>query len=114
MTSDRDPRLADSVISTPLRERMREAGAADPIGIIVELRTGHPSGIEGAAQRAIELIAVVSGGAATVRPVGGYLATALTAEQITKLWRRDAEARTGAVSRYAIHRIWPNFQVRVG
>jgi serine protease AprX len=110
--------VADSVISRPVLERMREAGDAEPIGVVIELNAGHPEGVRGAAERVASLVADVSGDQ-RVRIVGGYLATALTAGQIDRLVREDTcpephapvpGASSGA-PRCAIHRIWPNFEV---
>jgi serine protease AprX len=115
--------VADSVISRPVQERMREAGDAEPIGVVIELNAGHPDGVRGAAERVESLVALVSGDQ-RVQIVGGYLAAALTAGQIDGLVREDTCADPhapipgasvpGAPSRAprcAIHRIWPNFAV---
>jgi serine protease AprX len=113
--------VADSVISRPVLERMREAGDAEPIGVVIELNAGHPEGVRGAADRVGSLVTEISGERPT-QAVGGYLAAALTADQIDRLVREDTCADPHAAvpgadtpsraPRCSIHRIWPNFEVQ--
>jgi serine protease AprX len=116
--------VVDSVISRPLQERLRDAAPGQPVGIVIELNANHPQGVGAAAHRAAELVAEVADGTAPVRALGGYLATALSAAQIQRLARTDADiaASPGGTDagdspasrapRWSIHRIWPNFEVR--
>ncbi|MGE5826857.1 MAG: S8 family peptidase [Micromonosporaceae bacterium] len=111
--------VADSVISRPLAERMERA-AGESIGIVVELRSAHPDGLPGAQAHAQELIGRIAGAAAPTWVVGTYLTTALTADQIRALVQADSANATGSSTapgagpapRWAIHRIWPNFEIR--
>jgi serine protease AprX len=120
--------VTDSVIARPLQERMAHADG-ELIGVVIELRMRHPGGVRGAEERVRGLIAQVAGAEAPVRVVGSYIATALTAQQIRALVRRDAaderraeasgageqsaapNANTSA-PRWSIHRIWPNFEIQ--
>jgi subtilisin family serine protease len=117
------PRLvADSVISRPVQDRMREADDRELIGVVIELSSGHPGGLPDAAEAVRALVSGISDGMAPVHVVGGYLATALTAHQLDQLVQADTAAeplrpvvRSDTASRAprcAIHRIWPNFEVQ--
>ncbi|GIH24994.1 peptidase S8 [Acrocarpospora phusangensis] len=109
--------MADSIISRPLMERMAEAEGRQ-LGVVIELRTSHPGGVQGAYDQVNALIEEVAGRQA--RPVGSYLAVALTADEIRELVDRDmATGRNAAqpglalpgAPRWSIHRLWPNFEV---
>ena len=120
------PRLVmDSVISRPLAELMRTSGDR-PIGVVVEVSTNDERGAEAATGAVETLVRSVQ---STPRPVvrtGGYVGTALTADEIQQLARprqdapptvpapsqTDAPATAHRAPRSAIHRIWPNFEVR--
>jgi serine protease AprX len=117
--------VTDGVISPPLLERMAQADAAalsseQRIGIVVELRTGHPEGVQGAAEQLRDFVSEVAPGTPTwVTASHTYLTTSLTADQIRELVQRDVAAceesgRTSArtAPRWCIHRIWPNFETR--
>jgi subtilisin family serine protease len=101
---------------------MREVDESQRIGVVIELSASHPEGIPGARQRADELVRTVSSGNAVIRPVGGYLATALTPSEIHRLAYLDAcedpatepgrpAGSTNPAPRWSIHRMWPNFEV---
>ncbi len=132
--------VTDSVVSRPLMERMSRAKARDVIGVIIEVSTAHPAGASGAVQDVVRFLGEVApraprspGQARSSR----YVAAGLTARQIRALVARDQqEARKPAAQpdlapdgspvtkdpsgrsrpphaapRWAIHRIWPNFEV---
>jgi hypothetical protein len=111
--------VADSVVSRPLAERMERA-TGEPIGIVVELRSAHPDGLPGAQAHVEGLVRRIAGVATPTWAVGSYLTTALTADQIRTLVQADSASAAGPPSlpgagpapRWAIHRIWPNFEVR--
>ncbi|GAA0404048.1 peptidase S8 [Acrocarpospora corrugata] len=106
--------MADSIISKPLMERMAVADGRK-LGVVIELRTSHPGGVRGAYEQVNALIREVAD--TEPRPVGSYLAVALTAEEIRALVDLDMAsgrevAHTDlAAPRWAIHRLWPNFEV---
>jgi serine protease AprX len=120
--------VTDGVVSPPLLERMQEADAArlsneQRIGIIIELRTGHPEGVTGAAVQLRGFVSDIAPGTPTwVTASHAYLTTSLTADQIRALVQRDAAECEAAASasramprtapRWCIHRIWPNFETR--
>lgn len=111
--------VTDSVLSRPLAECMERAGD-EPIGIVLELRGAHPEGIAGAEAHVRGLIEQIAGPDASVWVVGTYLTTALTSEEIRALVQADSTSSAGPTSgpgagpapRWAIHRIWPNFEIR--
>ena len=119
--------VTDGVLSPPLLERMQEADAAhlsseQRIGIIIELRTGHPEGVKGAGFRVQEFVAQIAPGTPTWMTASHtYLTTSLTADQIRTLAQWDAAecaeqggapSMTRTAPRWCIHRIWPNFETR--
>jgi serine protease AprX len=118
--------VTDGVVTPPLLERMAEADAASlsdeqRIGVIVELRSGHPLGVKGAAEQLRDFVSEVAPGTPTwVTASHTYLATSLTANQIRALVQRDAAAceeagptsTTRTAPRWCIHRLWPNFETR--
>ena len=114
--------VIDSVISRPLKERIQTEGSR-PIGVVIELVTNYPGGVDGAL-RAVESLLQEVAPERPVRVTAGYVGTALTANEIQRLVRRDigtdttaAPTRTEAAPtpsrapRAAIHRIWPNFEI---
>ncbi len=127
MTPERTHELVtDGVVSPPLLERMQEADQAklsseQRIGIVVELRTGHPEGVKGAAEQLRDFVDDIAPGTPTwVTASHAYLTTSLTADQIRALVQRDVaeceeaggRSSTRTVPRWCIHRIWPNFETR--
>jgi serine protease AprX len=132
--------VTDSVVSRPLMERMQQAGAREVIGVIIEVSTDHPDGPARAVEMVVEFVAEVAPNAPVRRSrarSSRYVAAGLTARQIRALVARDQqEARKPtaqpdlapdgspvtkdpsrrsrpphAAPRWAIHRIWPNFEV---
>lgn len=123
------PDLAiDSMISRPLAERMAQASPDEQIGVIIELNAYHSGGVGGAARFIVDALQDLAPEAPVRRPrgyAGGYVSAALTADQIRELVdadlaigkkRRDllsdlefGPPETGS-PRWAIHRMWPNFQ----
>ena len=132
--------VADSVVARPLAERMHRAQPGEHIGVVVELRSAHREGVAGAADDVLRMLAEVAPGA-PVRPGRSYVSTALTTDEIRALVAADQQlaadragtatatgeqtARTRAeldarqraapakaAPRWAIHRLWPNFEVR--
>ena len=111
--------VADSVVSRPLQERMQRADG-ETIGIVIELRVRFEGGTAGAAERVRFLLEDIAGPGTPMQSTGGYLTTALTAPEITSLVsqdsketvREDQTAAAAAAPRGAIHRIWPNFEIR--
>jgi serine protease AprX len=119
--------VADSLISRPLAELMERAGSGERIGVVIELSEKHPGGVEGARS---EVVALLEDKAvkAPVREFRGYVATALTATQIRAVVRAEQQSaeqqrnETGRRTspdkpmptthgpRWAIHRMWPNFE----
>jgi subtilisin family serine protease len=111
--------VTDSVISRPLAERMARAVARELIGVVIELRVAFPGGVEAAGEQVTAMLRDVAP-RAPLRLSRGYVVTALTAAQIRALVEADqaggpARSRGAAAPergpRYAIHRMWPNFQV---
>jgi len=125
--------VADSVVSRPLAERMASASARTRIGVVIELRSTHPGGVSGAADDVEHWLSEIAPKAAVRRgrsSVSNYVAAALTPNEIRKLAQadKDADGRAtkdlnlqavaptpGAGSRpaprYAIDRMWPNFEI---
>lgn len=114
--------VADSLIARPLAERMARASARDVIGVVVEVNSAHAGGVAGAAADVTAWIAEVAPHAAVHRgasSVSSYVSAGLTARQIRLLVQRDqreaqAHAAVGPAKpapRWAIHRIWPNFEI---
>lgn len=105
--------VADSVLSRPLQEQM-ERVTDRPIGVVIELRNLTTGGLDAAEQ----LVRGLIGSAAPVQVNGAYLTTALPAAEITRIVAEDAahdQPKTTAANpapRGAIHRIWPNFEIR--
>jgi subtilisin family serine protease len=111
--------VADSMISRPLAERMTRATRLQRIGVVIELSASHPGGVEGAGDDVERRLRTVSPGA-PIRRSRGYVITALGTDEIRKLVQieqeqgdrssKDPTAITRA-PRWAIHRMWPNFEV---
>ncbi|MQA15480.1 MAG: S8 family serine peptidase [Pseudonocardiaceae bacterium] len=106
--------VADSVLSRPLQEQMTRV-ADRPIGVVIELRHLTTGGLDAAERRVRELI----GPTAPVQVNGPYLTTALWADEITQIVavdgardQADTTTTTNPAPRGAIHRIWPNFEIR--
>ncbi|HWM17656.1 MAG TPA: S8 family peptidase [Microbacterium sp.] len=105
--------------SRPLAELMARSTARQRIGVVIELSSTHPEGVEGAARDVEALLRRVAP-RAPVRPARSYVFTALTRNEIRKVVQGE-EARgsdasgetvpTNRAPRWAIHRIWPNFEV---
>ena len=110
--------VADSMISRPLTELMARTTARQRIGVVIELSSTHPEGIEGAARDVEALLRRVAP-RAPVRPTRSYVITALTRNEIRKVvqeeQKRGSSPRRDLADepcpRWAIHRIWPNFEV---
>ena len=127
--------VIDSVVSRPLAGLMASSSARTAIGVVIELRSSHPRGVEGASTDVLEWLSTIAP-KASVRPgrssLSSYVSAGLTAGQIRKLVQADnkaaramadlksqpgvaaAPATTGGsrpAPRYAIHRIWPNFEI---
>ena len=113
--------VADSVMSRPLTELMSRAEESTRMGVVIELRAGHPQGVDGAGDHVEQLLAELDP-PPPIRRSRGYITTALTSDEVRELVQQDqqsgaADAATGDPSRasraprYAIHRIWPNFEV---
>jgi serine protease AprX len=121
--------VADRVVSRPLADRMATTGQDEVIGVVVELRSAHPEGLAGARAAVTGLLGGIAPGA-PIRSTRAYLSTALTAEQIRQLVRDDGQAGQAAAGaggpatdaqfraapmrpapRWAIYRIWPNFEI---
>jgi serine protease AprX len=110
--------VADSMISRPLAERMARATRLERIGVVIELSARHPKGVEGASIDVARRLRDVAPGA-PVRRARGYVMTALSIEEIRKLVQieQDQGARSPTeptastrAPRWAIHRMWPNFE----
>jgi subtilisin family serine protease len=113
--------VTDRVVSRPLADRMAQVSAQTPIGVVIELRTTHPDGVDGARRDVTDMIAQLAP-SAPVRAARSYVSTALTAEQIAALIagahpaadappRRPDPTTHTVAPRWAIYRIWPNFEV---
>jgi serine protease AprX len=115
--------VADSLISRPLAELMERARRGQRIGVVIELSEKHPKGVDGARSHVVKLLED-NAPRAPRRPMRGYVATALTAAEIRKVVRAEqdrdqSERRTSPDKpmptthgpRWAIHRMWPNFEV---
>ena len=107
------------MISRPLTELMARTTARQRIGVVIELSSTHPEGIEGAARDVEALLRRVAP-RAPVRPTRSYVITALTRNEIRKVVQEEqkrgsstsgATLPTNRAPRWAIHRIWPNFEV---
>src|SRR5690349_19389690 len=114
--------VMDSTISRPLAERMRTAGE-QPIGVVIEVVTDYPGGV-GAALATVEGLVLEVAPDSPVRVIDGYVGAALTADQIRRLVQADiggeaapeagpatAPATPSRAPRWAVYRIWPNFQI---
>lgn len=111
--------VADSMISRPLAERMARANRLERIGVVIELSASHADGVEGAGDEVEVLLRDVSP-KAPVRRSRGYVITALSTDEIRKIVEieqdrgdrssKEPMAITRA-PRWAIHRMWPNFEV---
>lgn len=111
--------VADSMISRPLAELMARTTARQRIGVVIELSAKHPDGVEAAGldvERMLEKIAPK----APVRRSRSYVVTALLVSQIRKVVQEEQKrgdrpsgdaVPTVRAPRWAIHRIWPNFEV---
>lgn len=132
--------VVDALLSRPLAERMARVSARTVIGVVIELNSDHPGGVAGAANDVMAWLAEVAPRAVRRRgqsPVTGYVSAGLTSAAIRKLLARDlaaaqahanqpsptpdsvpGEAPKSAVAaqqsrpapRWAIHRVWPNFE----
>ncbi len=113
--------VVDSVMSRPLSELMTRAEEHHRMGVVIELRAGHPQGVQGAGDEVERLLGELDP-PPPLRRSRGYIATALTSDEIRELVQKDqqsgaADAATGdpnrasRAPRWAIHRIWPNFEV---
>src|ERR1700754_4805468 len=110
--------VADSMISRPLTELMARTTARQRIGVVIELSAYHPEGVEGAGRDVETLLRRVAP-RASVRRSRSYVFTALLVSQIRKVVQEEQNRgdqpsdNAGAVRapRWAIHRIWPNFEV---
>ena len=107
------------MISRPLTELMARTTARQRIGVVIELSSTHPEGIEGAARDVEALLRRVAP-RAPVRPTRSYVITALTRSEIRKVVQEEQKRGsstsgetlpTNRAPRWAIHRIWPNFEV---
>ncbi len=110
------PRLVeDSVISRPLRELMDSRPTDEPIAVVVELAERYPGGIVAARQRVTEHLATLDRLGNGVA-YGSYVSVILPPRLVEELVRLDTpEEDPGAgvrAPRGAIHRLWPNFEVR--
>jgi serine protease AprX len=128
--------VVDSVVSRPLAQLMAESTPRATIGVVIELRSSHPEGVAGAAADVMRWLSDIAPKAAVRRgqsSVSNYVAAGLTASQIRQLVQADnkadvrskeltlgvagspATAPTAAGSRpaprYAIDRMWPNFEI---
>ena len=121
--------VADSVISRPLAERMARAGRDERIGVVIELSAKHPEGVEGAGHEVVRMLQGIIAPEAPLRRSRGYVFTELSSEEIRRVVvseqergdQGDDRPRRGLSSdkpvpttrapRWAIHRIWPNFEV---
>ena len=127
--------VADSVVSRPLAERMASGSARTRIGVVIELRSSHPEGVSGAADDVVRWLSEIAPKAAVRRgrsSVSNYVAAGLTPNEIRKLVQADKDADVLATRalelnptaqstkppagsrpapRYAIDRIWPNFEI---
>ena len=79
--------VADSMISRPLAELMARTTARQRIGVVIELSSTHPEGIEGAARDVEALLRRVAP-KAPVRPTRSYVITALDQD-------RDSQSCSG-------------------
>ncbi|MET0740540.1 MAG: S8 family serine peptidase [Candidatus Nanopelagicales bacterium] len=113
--------VADSVISRPLAELMTRAEGTNRMGVVIELRAGHPQGVDGAGADVERLLGELDP-PPPMRRSRGYITTALTSAEVRDLARSDqlsgaGDAATGDPSRisraprWAIHRMWPNFEI---
>ncbi len=102
--------VLDSVISPPLRERMR---AADTVCVVIELRVRYGAGLPDARQRVLRLLGELGVDRNTIAVNGGYLTVVLQTPQIEALVARDQgnAAAEGRAPRGAVHRLWPNFEI---
>jgi subtilisin family serine protease len=107
------------MISRPLAELMARTTARQRIGVVIELSGKHPEGVEGAG-RDVETLLKRIAPKAPVRRSRSYVVTALLIGQIRKVvqeeQKRGDRPSDNAVPmvrapRWAIHRIWPNFEV---
>lgn len=111
--------VADSVLSRPLLETMRRVRHR-PIGVVIELNIRYQGGREEATRRVIEMVRDVAEASPPLQVNGTYLSTALLAEHLARLVAIDAEGAGDTqpaltaqpAPRGAIHRIWPNFEIR--
>ena len=111
--------VADSMISRPLAELMARTTARQRIGVVIELSAYHPEGVEGAG-RDVETLLKKIAPRAERRRSRSYVFTALLVSQIRKVVQEeqnrgdrpsDKAVPTVRAPRWAIHRIWPNFEV---
>jgi len=111
--------VVDCVVSRPLQERMQRAGE-EQIGVVIELRVRFEGGTAGAAERVGVLLSGITGQERFTVFTGGYLTVGLTAREITELVAADAgdqqeqdrQPAAAGAPRGAIHRVWPNFEIR--
>ena len=111
--------VADSVVSRPLHERMQRA-SEERIGVVIELRVRFEGGMAAAADHVRSLIGSIAGPGAPIQTTGSYITTALTTREISALVSQDSQdtvledqkTTTAPAPRGAIHRIWPNFEIR--
>jgi serine protease AprX len=128
--------VVDSVVSRPLADLMASSAPRTAIGVVIELRSGHPEGVAGAAADVLGWLSGIAPKAAVRRgqsSVSNYVSAGLTASQIRQLVQADrkADVRSKDLSlgsthdaamapttagsrpapRYAIDRMWPNFEI---
>jgi serine protease AprX len=121
--------VADSLVSRPLAELMDRATPGQAIGVVIELNAAFPGGLQDAGAYVERILRDFD---APVRPSRAYVFTALRADQIRSIvqdeqqtanardrHRHEIDRETGSsdmptttpAPRWAIHRMWPNFEV---
>ncbi|KWW98444.1 Peptidase S8 and S53 [Carbonactinospora thermoautotrophica] len=112
--------LDPAVISLPLQGRLRDG--TDLHDVLIDLHFAYRGGPDAAQARVRELIetAIRDVGSdapqgvddAKTLPGGQYVVARLESRVIRAIIRLDREAGQGRAGEQAIHRIWPDFQVR--
>jgi subtilisin family serine protease len=133
--------VSDAVLSRPLAERMQRAKPRERIGVVIEVNADHPGGAAEAVSEVVARLREVAPGATVRRGAARssrYVSAGLTSAQIRRLVSGDQQEATARVARgtdlapdgsrvtkdpsgrsrpprpaprWAIHRIWPNFEV---
>jgi serine protease AprX len=113
--------LENTVIALPLLTEIKERGASELYGIIVDVNRDYPGGRDQAQARIKDLIAQIR--KAHAEPGRGvhhrktdmtkqYVFGELRADLIQELVRKDRELAEKEKRKPALYRIWPDFEVR--